>query len=65
MHKIWVGDSVNAQEYGIAADANSDDDKLSAANIIKWAAKVLPGEVKVDGSVGAALLENPDVSVEM
>jgi hypothetical protein len=62
-HKIWVGSAFPAHEAGIEMDG--DEDVPSAANVLRWAAKVLPGEARFENTVGSHLLTNEDVTVEM
>jgi hypothetical protein len=62
-HKIWVGTAFPAHEAGIEMDG--DEDVPSAANVLRWAAKVLPGEARFENTVGSHLLTNEDVTVEM
>lgn len=61
-HKIWVGAGFPAQEAGMEVD---EEGLPSADSVLKWAAKVLPGEVRIEATVGSHLLTNSSVVVEM
>ena len=59
-----MGNSFPCAEAGMS-HLDSETDEPSAGDVLKWAARVLPGEVTVGRAVGNYLLSNPDVSVEM
>lgn len=64
-HYVWLGSSFPAQEAGLAHSETDSGEEPSQDDVLRWAARVLPGEVKVDGAIGSYLLSNPDISVEM
>ena len=63
VHYIWLGNSFPCAEAGMS-HMDSETDEPSAVDVLKWAARVQPGEVTAGHAVGSYLLSNPDVSVE-
>jgi hypothetical protein len=63
-HKLWYGAAFPTHEAGVEFNS-AKEDAPSVENILKWAAKVLPGDVRVENAAGSSLLTNSEVSVEM
>lgn len=63
-HYVWLGSEFPSQEAGLA-HSETDGEEPGQDDVLRWAARVLPGEVKVARTVGEYLLGNADVSVEM
>jgi hypothetical protein len=60
-HHVWIGNSVNFQEFGIEVDDNGSP---IMSRFIKWISRVSSGEVTNKNLVGAYLLTS-DLSIHL
>jgi hypothetical protein len=70
-HYVWVGREFDCKKAGIAVPVQQDEDGREplpprASDVLRWVARVHPGEVRLDSSVGKHFQANPAaINVEL